>query len=234
MNLNIYTSYHNNDYVEEYKLNEHNTKNKILYNTIGENPLININDKNKLFGEFVTMYYVYFNDIKCDYIGFEHYRRRFKDIDMDDIQNYLDSGHIIVGDVIHDICPRKNFIDSHKHKNKFDFIIKLLNKKYGIKNKYSNYLCNESGVDFYACELFIMDYDKFRQMFEFIWDLIVQLDNKIDGKEFNLERYKKILNCKEQIEYNFRFYGFLIERLVSCWIYCNGDNNIIEIRHECP
>lgn len=219
MNLNIYTSYHKEEHIINYSLCSKNSNNKILFNTADHLSLQNINDKNQLFGEFVTMYYAYYNDLKCDYIGFEHYRRRFKNEDIDDIQNLLKNDIVVVGYKVNNPI-RLYFIDTHENGEIFDTLVQIINNKYGKNNMYSMYLTNDNGIDFYTNSLFIMNYNKFRQMFEFIWELIIELDKKIGGNNFDYNKYK-IITKSNPNDYQFRIYGFLIERLISCWIYCN-------------
>lgn len=91
-NIKLYTIYHENKLYDEYNLFETDIVKPInIKNLIHDHndPLIKYN---KQLSEFATMYYIWKNNIKSDYIGFQHYRRAFIDYDI----NKLKKGNTLV------------------------------------------------------------------------------------------------------------------------------------------
>ena len=80
MTKQIWTSYHIKDIPERYNLKESDVI-KLFCTTDLTLQNDNINYLNKYLGELCTMYYVWKNQIKSDYVGFQHYRMLFKNIE---------------------------------------------------------------------------------------------------------------------------------------------------------
>lgn len=93
MTSTIWTSYHLPNIPEEYNLKEND--NIKLFCTrdfsLKEN---NINYLNEYLGELCTMYYVWKNNIKTDYVGFQHYRYLLSNINNE-------NNILIEGDAYH-------------------------------------------------------------------------------------------------------------------------------------
>lgn len=87
-NLIVWCIYHNDSQVYEYNLD--NVPNYIrLFNVNDLNMTDdNINYLNPYLCELVAFYYVWKNQIKSDYVGFCHYRRFFKKISINNLNNY--------------------------------------------------------------------------------------------------------------------------------------------------
>jgi len=221
-NLKIYTTYHDNRFINEYNLK--NDDIHILYN-VNDNPDgYNINNTNILLNEFVTMYYVWKNNKYSEFIGFEHYNKRFN---VNNIPQKLDKnccyGFFIIkhenifNQYIYTLKSRKMLIDT----------INILYSKFGHNNKYIKYIMSNNSTVLWK-EGYIMHWDNFIKMIPFIWDIITTLDNKVHGNNFNIETYKQHYNIYTW--YDIRV-GHIIERLISAWIFCNYDeDNIIQIQ----
>jgi hypothetical protein len=240
-NLLIYTIYHKPEFVEKYDLYNTNSLNKKLYYTYNNFDALlykieNINDKQIMFNEFVCFYYVYANNIytQYDYIGFEHYSRRFANIDMENILTELNDNNIIVGNIMK-FPIKQQYIVSHNPQysnNIYNITIDILNEMYGLDNKYVNYFEHENLI--YTNETIILPQHKFKELFEFIWNIVVKIDKKLNGNYFDINTYCKLFNINDinnmskTDTISIRLIGFMIERLISCWIYNNYDSNKIK------
>ena len=78
-----------NDHKKQYDLHNYlcNDYSITLFNNDHKYKNDNINYLNKYYGELCTYYYVWKNNLKSDIIGFCHYRRTWKDIDINKIKN---------------------------------------------------------------------------------------------------------------------------------------------------
>lgn len=81
MNKIIWTSYHEPTIPIRYNLKEN--ENIKFFCTSDTLELDNINYLNEYLGEICTMYYIWKNNLKSDYIGFQHYRTLFRNIKSD-------------------------------------------------------------------------------------------------------------------------------------------------------
>ena len=220
--LRIWCTYHKDELINEYNLKEDKyhklfNSNNLLLNEV------NINDKNNILNEFCTMYYVWKNNKYSKYIGFEHYRRRF------DVQSIVElNENIIYGwcvTINNDKTVKDQYLSTLPNELFFD-VINILNNKYGENNIYSSYLLTSNNILWSEC--FIMKYENFVKMMEFLWDILVSLDKNINGNNFDLKAYQEHYNV---YDWYMSRVGHIIERLVSCWIFCNYDvSNIIERR----
>ena len=74
----IWTSYHDKDIPSKYNLKEDEYIK--LFCTTDNVSNENINHLNEYLGELCTMYYIWKNNVKSDYIGFQHYRTLLRNI----------------------------------------------------------------------------------------------------------------------------------------------------------
>lgn len=209
LNYKIYTNNHKQENIEnENFLNIYNNfNNHVLYNTYEHNDELNINYANKTLCEFCSMYYVYMNKKYSNFVGFDHYRRL---IDESSIYSINDDEIFVYNSF------NVTLIESW-NKYHYDYVFELV---YSIlkESKY-NYMIKylDSNV-WYTCNIFIMKYEIFEKLFEFLWYVITTLDNKyFNGQNFNYERYLELFKS----EYQARQLAFLIERLVSLFIVSN-------------
>ena len=80
--ITIWCTYHDKEQLNEYNLYNTNII-KLFYTNDFELKEDNINYLNPYLSELVTYYYIWKNQIKSDYIGLCHYRRFFKGINYD-------------------------------------------------------------------------------------------------------------------------------------------------------
>lgn len=208
MNYKIYTTYHDDSLIEQYDLN--NDEHHIMFPTHKSISGNNINNVSKYFNEFSTMYYVWKNNKYCDFIGFEHYRRKF---DINRIPN-LNNDEVYVR--IYEQHNNNVLNDDKKWLLDLTYYEKNIKKLYGENNKYIDYMYNCHNIVWDMC--YIMLYDKFCEMMKFIWELCEMFDNDINAN-YNYDNYLKFYNNN-----TYFCRGHILERLVSMWIICNYDN----------
>ena len=213
MNLKIYTTYHKDNLIKDYNLIEDNYH--ILFGTHKNADGENLNNCSKYFNEYSTMYYVWKNNLYSEFVGFEHYRRRFDISKIKDLKN--DNVYVQSYDKHTEYTLNNDktwLLDLQYYENN-------IKKLYGEKNIYIDYLYNSHDVIGYMC--FIINFQKFNEMMIFMHTLIDMFDKDINAN-YNYNNYLKFYND----EYLCR--AHIMERLVSMWILCNYDkNNIIKV-----
>ena len=217
MNLKIYCSYHLPNLVNDYNLKDDDIHIHFPTYDVYINGT-NINYTNPILCELVTLYYVWKNRLFSEFIGFEHYRRKF---DINKIQE-LDYNKCYVQKLLTDNkCIKYSFYDEH-YSHVYNTCLLLLKYKYKNMDLYNTL---NSTVYFIPFNNFIMSYNKFEEMCEIIFPILFDLDNIYNG-EFSVDKYKKIFNNNY---YNIRQLAFLGERLISCYIitYFKLDNILI-------
>ncbi len=205
----------------------------MLDNMIGDNTGENISHLNRRFCELTGIYWAWKNYDKLgdpDYIGFMHYRRHFcfqnqstpvKKFD------YINSGYLkkihCVKQQINKIVKNYDVIFPHtlpykscysqykyslEHKiEDLDLALEILNKKYPeFTNAAQNYMNNKDAI---FCNMFIMRKDIFNDYCSWLFDILFELDSRIDYSEHSHEQMRAI--------------GFISERLTG--IYINYLNN---------
>lgn len=201
-NLKIYTVYHINELYHPYKLFESdiikpiNIKNIITDN---DNFLIKYNSQ---LSEFATMFYIWKNNIKSDYIGFQHYGKKFslKQIFTygnqchkfnEDIKNYnidnLDDNNIFIfssypyKDIEYVFKNIKNVLYEEDYMILENYILNNYNDLYD-KFKNLSFIGNDS--IFLRFECFICKWEYFDQYMKFIIGLFNEFGlNLLDDNE---------------------------------------------------
>lgn len=177
----------------------------------------NISKKNPNYCELTGLYYIWKNE-KADIVGLTHYRRYFfKNIfftKLDDIINKKEIDKILNKYDI--ILPKKLFFkksinEQYKNVHNTDDL-----EKCGkiIKKKHPEYISSYNKVMkrryLYGYNMFIMNKSKFDNYMEWLFDILIELESKIDISKYD--------------DYNKRIYGFLSERLFNVWIAHNNLN----------
>ena len=230
-NYRIWTTYHKDEQVEEYNL--HEDANHKLFAANHEISGKNINALNPVYSEMVAMWYVWKNNRKSPYVGFNHYRRQF------DVTRLPNKGECQVYEI-------KNFDDKtiyqqyslwHNVKD-IDAIISILNEKYGDGNPYSGHILYSTQMISRCC--FLMSWSDFTKLCKFLFPILDAFSDKCNCH--TLEDWKKkAINefGSNRPEYQTRVLSFLSERLISAWISVNlqpyiDSRNVAIVNYNTP
>ncbi len=218
MDYKIYVTYHNDDLVEKHHLSE--DEHHVLFASHREIDGENINALNPVYSEMVTMYYVWKNNLKTDYVGFEHYRRHLKVLHMPkdgECQIYLYHN-------MHGLTVYKQYAKWHNVSD-LDTILSIVDEKYGKGNIYTTYI-KESDILIPNCT-FVMKWEDFTSLCEFMFPILEEFGKRCgmeDGfgtLEDWTQKAVKDFGKEGNIIYQRRVVSFLAERLISAWIYNN-------------
>lgn len=189
----------------------------------------NISNLNPVLNELTAIYWIWKNTTN-DYVGIEHYRRKFvvnpyiyddtKVLDRRMIKQYLEEYDFIVSKSGGDgILTVKECIQFNTNSKIFIEVFEEIKKI--IKLKYPQYIkafdsCF-SGYTFYPCNLFITKRVMFDEYCTWLFDIILNF------KEMDLL-------FKQEGE-NRRILGFIAERLLTVWLM-NHDYKILELHYK--
>lgn len=177
----IWITFHQTELIERYNLKEDETFKLFKGNNLnikGEN----INHLNPFYSELTTLYWVYRNNIRSKYVGFCHYRRQFTQI-------------VAFEPTVCQVYQITSFQSSlfeqyklaHNYNDLYD-IIDILNEWYGKENNYSKYLF--LGKTFIPFCSFIMHYDDFIKLCDFLFPILFAYDKK-NNLNMNPDNYWK-------------------------------------------
>ncbi len=182
---------------------------------IKDNTGDNISAKNKNYCELTGLYWAWKN-LNADYIGLAHYRRHFtvkkgKDkktlpITRSELRALLSKYDVLL--------PKKRnyFIETNynqyvhaHHKEDLDTTREILAEKYPEYIKaYDSSMKRTSGHRF---NMFIMSRDNFNKYCEWLFDILFELENRLDISSYNAN--------------DARVFGFVSERLMDVWVDTN-------------
>ena len=176
----------------------------------------NISIKNKNFCELTGLYWAWKN-LDADYLGLAHYRRHFtlkrrgKDKYSKPISKAELEGLLQRSDVI--LPKRRNYfietnysqyIHAH-HAIDLETTRQILSEKYPqYLNAYDKSMKKTSGHRF---NMFIMKRDLFDNYCEWLFDILFELERRLDISEYS--------------DNDARVFGFVSERLLDVWIDTN-------------
>lgn len=187
----------------------------------------NISHKNNSYCELTAFYYMWKNNLynDDDIIGLVHYRRYFKGdfpFDINNTRKILSEKQII--DYLSKyqcIVPKKRYyiIETvYSHYKNAHYIKDLDTTRQVIEDLYPSYLTTFDKVmkhrSLYLYNMFIMRGELCNKYFQWLFDILFELENRIDISDYSL--YQK------------RVFGFLSERLFNVFVYANK-LNVIEI-----
>lgn len=231
----IWVTYHQNEQVSRFGLKGDDTHKLFAshHDIEGEN----INSKNPVYSEMVTMYYVWKNNIKTPYVGFNHYRRQFS------VSRLPNKGECQVltirsfgGQTVYE-----QYAQWHNAKD-MDYVLSLLNEKYGEDNEYTKYICESKSLITNCC--FLMKWGDFTKMCKFLFPLLDDFEASVI-KQFGGDTLDAFMAKarndfgNDRTEYQVRCLSFIAERLVSAWIACNlspyiGGRNVAIVHYNTP
>ena len=223
----LWVTYHKDELLQQYNLHEdehhhlfavhHNPTHVPSVAILSQLDLLSMNELNPCYSEFVTLWFVWKNRIRTDYVGFCHYRR------MLNVSRLPERGECQVlkmnrfrgGETIRSQYARCHNVDD------IDLMIQIIDMRYGVGNPYSSYLLTSRTLLTNVC--FLMTWKDFILMGDFIFRL---LDDFADatGCGYDVQKWhdKAVRDFDEEsASYQQRLPGFLGERLVSAWISIN-------------
>lgn len=214
-NCIIWTTYHQDGQVEAYGLAEDATHR--LFATHKDVSGKNINRLNPVYSELVTLWYVWKNNLRSNFVGFNHYRRRFN------VRRLPNSGECQVYR-IRDFAGKtiyEQYAECHNAAD-MDIVLSLLDGKYGVDNQYGKYIRESSRLYSNCC--FLMRWTDFTKMCRFLFPLLADFSAACGILQDNVEEWRRKAVSDfglERAEYQMRVVSFLAERLVSAWISCH-------------
>lgn len=183
----------------------------------GDNTGENISKKNPYFCELTGIYWAWKN-LKADYIGLVHYRRYFskKNKSKDKFENVLtleETDKILLKTDV--ILPkkRKYYIENlYSHYNHTMYIEPLDKTREIIEEKCSDYLPYfdklHKRTSAHMFNMFIMKKDIFDNYCEWLFDILFELEERVDVKKYD--------------SFHARFYGRISELLLDVFLEKNN------------
>lgn len=205
----IWVSYHKDGQVETYGLKDDATHR--LFATHRGTDGKDINAMNPVYSEMVTMWYVWKNNAKSTYVGFNHYRRRFN------VRRLPAKGECQVlriydfGETVYDQYAR------YHRRDDMDAMLSILDGKYGAGNPYSVHI-RESRTMIGKC-CFLMRWTDFTKLCRYLFPLLDEFSKACGCATVEDWRNKAAKDFGEKhADYQKRVVSFLAERLISAWI----------------
>lgn len=180
----------------------------------------NISSKNANYCELTGLYWAWKN-LEADYIGLAHYRRhfsngRFQGEKKERVINKSELEKIISSNAVTDIYlpkPRNYWIETNysqyahaHHAIDLDTTRKIILVKYPeYIAAYDDSMKRTIGHRF---NMFIMKKDKFDEYCEWLFDVLFELENRLDISSYNKN--------------DSRVFGFVSERLLDIWLETKG------------
>lgn len=183
----------------------------------GDNTGDNISSKNANYCELTGLYWAWKN-LDADYMGLVHYRRHFtfkgakgnKEecvIRSEQLKKLLEETDVILP------TPRNYYIETNysqyvhaHHAIDLDTTREIISEKYPeYLRAYDNSMKLTSGHRF---NMFIMKKDKFNAYCEWLFDILFELEERLDISSYNKN--------------DSRVFGFVSERLLDVWIETNN------------
>lgn len=197
----IYCTYHDKKLIDEYQLKE--TNNFKLFYTKDNLDGYSLNHLQLYLNEYVTMYYIWKNNIKSDIVGFCHYRRVFDNINFERINNDETQAYEIFLTPAHNVFHDFNYVGLGYF---FDSILDYINKNY--YDYYFNFLeiifnPNERFKRKLVRESFICKWEIFNQLMKFINNYLEYLFNE-SLEKITLNEIDKISNDFNSLQWNHR------------------------------
>lgn len=183
----------------------------------GDNTGDNISSKNANYCELTGLYWAWKN-LKADYLGLAHYRRHFttksskgskeeRVITKAQLETLFKDTDILLPN------PRNYYIETNysqyvhaHHKEDLDYTRDIIQEKYPKYIKaYDESMKRTTGHRF---NMFIMKRNKFDAYCEWLFDILFELEKRLDISTYNKN--------------DARVFGFVSERLLDVWIETNG------------
>lgn len=183
----------------------------------GDNTGDNISLKNPNYCELTGLYWMWKN-VEADYLGLVHYRRHFttksskgtkeeRVINSEQLKNILKNTDVILP------IPRNYYIETNysqyvhaHHAIDLDTTREIISEMYpDYISAYDKSMKETSGHRF---NMFIMKKDKFDSYCKWMFDILFELEKRLDISDYN--------------QNDARVFGFVSERLLDVWIDTNN------------
>lgn len=174
-----------------------------------------INNLNLFYCELCTLYYVWKNDLKSDYVCFKQYRRPFK---HEDVGRMPGVGEVIAYEPISTYNPvLVQYALCHGRKRAVDLYY-ILCTIFGGDSMEVKYFNEKKYM--YTNNSMVLNWKDFCNMCSFVFGVIDKIDG-FYGLHYNYKKYEK--NAEEYTEddredYQKHWMAYIGERLVSCYI----------------
>lgn len=214
-NIKTYITYFDDRQIDEYNLvGDDNT---VLFkgnDTSYEGK--SINRLNVFYCELCTLYYIWKNNLKSDYVVLKQYRRPFE---WESVGRLPDKGEVICyKPIVMNVNIMFQYAICHGKQRAID-LYNILASKYGTSSEIFDYFygCNKM----YTNNSMVLRWDDFCDMCKFVFGIIDEID-KYYNLNYSYNNYK--LNAKKLTEdgrlgYQMHWVAYIGERLVSCYIY---------------
>lgn len=213
MDIKIYTVYHLQDQIKKYQL--HETDNIKLYNT-NENVENSINGLNPYMAELVLQYRIWKNNIKSDYIGFQHYRRILFDseIRLNKCIDIINNNNVIIYSTFNDHYNSSwdDLLKLYRIENlKSDIDEFMETKNEYVQKKYKNFKFHKF-IPKYCT--FVTSWDVFKKYGDFALSFIDFINDKYN-LQFNKDKWENFINDKTPL--NKRSISLVLEMLFGLY-----------------
>lgn len=175
-----------------------------------------INDLNVFYCELCTMYYIWKNNLRSDYIVLKQYRRPF---DWESADKLPELGELICYDSIYLVCGSvlQQYAICHGTK-RAAVLLDVIGEICGVNSNEYNYFTK--GRIMYTNNTMVINWEDFVKMCEFVFNITDAIDSKL---KLNYTYNKYMANSKEytqdgRYDYQTHWMAYIGERLVSCYI----------------
>ena len=183
----------------------------------GDNTGDNISEKNRNYCELTALYWAWKN-LEADYLGLVHYRRHFSSGAMSgdkykriltgsQLSGILDGCDVVVPTARNYVIETtySQYVHAHNAAD-LDTTRLILSEKYPeYVSAFDSVMDSTSGHRF---NMFIMRRDKFDSYCSWLFDILFELENRLDISGYDA--------------YNSRVFGFVSERLLDVWLRANN------------
>ena len=213
--IKTYITYFDDAQIDEYGLKEDD--NTILFK--GNDTSYSgksINNLNTFYCELCTMYYIWKNNLKSDYIVLKQYRRPFE---WENKYELPKEGEIICYKpvILEKTTISIQYFACHGIK-RTNCLIDSIKDIFGEKSDELMYFSR--GKELYTNNTFVINWCDFVKMCEFVFKVTDDIDKRLN-LNYNYQKY--MLNAREYTEdmrydYQTHWMAYIGERLVSCYI----------------
>lgn len=229
MSIKIYYGIFSKNMKYEYNLKEDNIYHIIDFTEHKEN---DINNLNEYLGELCTMYYVWKNNLKSEYVGFCHYRMFYCDFALNELKN----GYVQTRSSRRFTNEDNSFDNSlytHcKYLNINEYLLVSYNRYLIEKHNININLCTDNIIGPNYCNMFICSWEHFNDLCKFIFGFLDYIMPNESWKDLEQIEYLrnllisygecdlKICNIDDTWRYSLgkRMFPFLFETLLGAYI----------------